>query len=73
MKGRSEMKRIILFLPLFLLICCINKNQELSTGNDKKNKKSTAERKEEEKRYMSNPNENNEDCDANQMDAKALQ
>ena len=45
MKGRSEMKRIILFLPLFLLICCINKNQELSTGNDKKNKKSTAERK----------------------------
>ena len=53
MKGRSEMKRIILFLPLFLLICCINKNKELSTGNDKKNKKSTAERKEVEKKYMS--------------------
>ena len=53
MKGRSEMKRIILFLPLFLLICCINKNQELSTGNDKKNKKSAAERKEVKKKYMS--------------------
>ena len=52
MKGRNEMKKIILFLSLFLLICCINKNQELNSKNSKKNEKSITERKEVEKKYM---------------------
>ena len=52
MKGRNEMKKIILFLSLFLLICCINKNQELNSKNNKKNEKSITERKEVEKKYM---------------------
>lgn len=46
------MKKIILFLSLFLLICCINKNQELNSKNSKKNEKSITERKEVEKKYM---------------------
>ena len=53
MKGRNEMKKIILFLLLFLLICCINKNQELNSKNSKKNEKSITERKEVGKKYMS--------------------
>ena len=52
MKGRNEMKKIILFLSLFLLICCINTNQELNSKNNKKNEKSITERKEVEKKYM---------------------
>ena len=52
MKGRNEMKKIILFLSLFLLICCINKNQELNSKNSKKNEKPITERKEVEKKYM---------------------
>ena len=54
MKGRSEMKKIILFLSLFLLICCINKNQELNNknNNNKENKNPITEGKEVEKKYM---------------------
>jgi len=35
------------------LICCINKNQELNSKNNKKNEKSITERKEVGKKYMS--------------------